>query len=44
MGETRNVCRIFLVWKLLGKQPPGRPRREYNIKMNLREISYEGGR
>jgi hypothetical protein len=43
MGETRNVYRI-LVEKPEGKRPLGRPRRRWvdNIKMNLREIGWDG--
>jgi hypothetical protein len=43
MGETRNAYRI-LVGKPEGKKPLGRPRRRwvYNIKMDLREIGWDG--
>jgi hypothetical protein len=43
MGETRNAYRI-LVGKPEIKRPLGRPRRRwmYNIKMDLREIGYDG--
>jgi hypothetical protein len=43
MGEKRNACRI-LVGKPEGKRPLGRPRRRWvdNIKMNLREIGWDG--
>jgi len=43
--EAGNPYRI-LVRKSLGKRPFGRPRTtcKDNIKMNLREIGYEGGR
>jgi hypothetical protein len=42
-GETRNAYRI-LVGKPEGKRPLGRPRRRwvYNIKMDLREIGWDG--
>jgi hypothetical protein len=41
MGKMRNACKI-LVGKLEG--PLGRPRRKWkdNIKMNLRQIEWEG--
>jgi hypothetical protein len=44
MGEKWNVYRI-LVGKPEGKRPLGRPRRRwvYNIKMDLREIGWDGG-
>jgi hypothetical protein len=44
MGEKRNACRI-LVRNPEGKRPPGRPRRRWvdNIKMNFREIGWDGG-
>jgi hypothetical protein len=43
MGPTRNAYRI-LVGKSEGKRPLGRPRRRWvnNIKMNLREIGWDG--
>jgi hypothetical protein len=43
MGEKRNAYRI-LVGKPEGKGPLGRPRRRwvYNIKMDLREIGWNG--
>jgi hypothetical protein len=43
MGAKRNVYRI-LVGKPEGKGPLGRPRRRAvdNIKMNLREIGWDG--
>jgi hypothetical protein len=42
-GEKRNAYRI-LVGKPEGKRPLGRPRRRWvdNIKMNLREIEWDG--
>jgi hypothetical protein len=44
MGEKRNAYRI-LVGNPEGKRPLGRPRRRWmdNIKMNLREIGWDGG-
>jgi hypothetical protein len=44
MGEKRNACRI-LVGNSEGKRPLGRPRRRWvdNIKMDLREIGWDGG-
>jgi hypothetical protein len=41
--ETRNTHRV-LVRKPEGKRPLGRPRRRWgdNIKMNLREIEWDG--
>jgi hypothetical protein len=43
MGEKRNAYRI-LVGNPEGKRPLGRPRRRCvdNIKMNLREIGWDG--
>jgi hypothetical protein len=43
MGEVKNVCTV-LVGKPQGKRPLGkcRRRREDNIKMDLREIEWEG--
>jgi hypothetical protein len=43
MGEGRNVYRV-LVGKARGKEPLGRPRPrwEYEIKMDLREIGRGG--
>jgi hypothetical protein len=43
MGEKRNACRI-LVGNPEGKRPLGRQRRRWadNIKMNLREIGWDG--
>jgi hypothetical protein len=43
MGDKRNACRI-LVGKPEGKKPVGRPRRRWvhNIKMDLREIGWDG--
>ncbi|KAJ4431211.1 hypothetical protein ANN_19808 [Periplaneta americana] len=43
MGEYRNAYRV-LVRRPEGKRPLGRPRRrwEYNIKMDLREMGYDG--
>jgi hypothetical protein len=43
MGEKRNACRI-LVGKPEGKRPLRRPRRRRvdNIKMDLREIGWDG--
>jgi hypothetical protein len=42
-GERKNVYRI-LVGKLEGRRPLGRPRHRWvnNIKMNLREIGWDG--
>jgi hypothetical protein len=43
MGEKRNACRI-LVGIPAGKRPLGRPRPRWvdNIKMDLREIGWDG--
>jgi hypothetical protein len=43
MGAKRNAYRI-LAGKLEGKRPLGRPRRRwvYDIKMDLREIGWDG--
>ncbi|KAJ4452239.1 hypothetical protein ANN_03757 [Periplaneta americana] len=43
MGESRNACRV-LVGKPEGKRPLGRPRHRWedNIKMDLREVGYDG--
>jgi hypothetical protein len=43
MGEKRNAYRT-LADKPEGKRPLGRPRRKWvdNIKMDLREIGYDG--
>jgi hypothetical protein len=43
MGETRNAY-VILVGKPEGKRPLGRPRRRRvdNIKMDLREIGWDG--
>ncbi|KAJ4437782.1 hypothetical protein ANN_13720 [Periplaneta americana] len=43
MGEFRNAYRV-LVGRPEGKRPLGRPRRrwENNIKMDLREVGYDG--
>ncbi|KAJ4448881.1 hypothetical protein ANN_00272 [Periplaneta americana] len=43
MGESRNAYRV-LVGKPEGKRPLGRPRRRWedNIKMDLREVEYDG--
>jgi hypothetical protein len=43
MGEKRNAC-IILVGKPEGRKPLGRPRHRWegNIKMNLREIAWDG--
>jgi hypothetical protein len=44
MGEKRNAYRI-LVGMPEGKRPLGRPRRRWvdNVKMDLREIGWDGG-
>jgi hypothetical protein len=44
MGEKRNAYRI-LVGNPEAKRPLGRPRRRWvdNIKMDLREIGWDGG-
>ncbi|KAJ4445480.1 hypothetical protein ANN_07288 [Periplaneta americana] len=43
MGESRNAYRV-LVGRTEGKRPLGRPRRRWdvNIKMDLREVGYDG--
>jgi hypothetical protein len=43
MGEKMNAYMI-LVWNPEGMRPLGRPRRRWvdNIKMNLREIGWDG--
>ncbi|KAJ4445703.1 hypothetical protein ANN_12388 [Periplaneta americana] len=43
MDESRNAYRV-LVGRLEGKRPLGRPRRRWedNIKMDLREVGYDG--
>ncbi|KAJ4443767.1 hypothetical protein ANN_05545 [Periplaneta americana] len=43
MGESRNAHRV-LVGRPEGKRPLGRPRRRWedNIKMDLREVGYDG--
>ncbi|KAJ4450480.1 hypothetical protein ANN_01905 [Periplaneta americana] len=43
MGESRNTYRV-LVGRPEGKRPLGRPRRRWedNIKMDLREVGYDG--
>ncbi|KAJ4436711.1 hypothetical protein ANN_16843 [Periplaneta americana] len=43
MGESRNAYRV-IVWRLEGKIPLGRPRRRWedNIKMDLKEVGYDG--
>jgi hypothetical protein len=43
MGEKRNACKV-LVGKPEGKRPLRRPRCRWvdNIKMNLREIAWDG--
>ncbi|KAJ4443386.1 hypothetical protein ANN_05054 [Periplaneta americana] len=43
MGESRNAYRV-LVGRPKGKRPLGRPRRRWedNIKMDLRELGYDG--
>jgi hypothetical protein len=42
MGEQRKLYK-FLVGKIEGKRPPGKPRRrwEEEITINLREIGWE---
>jgi hypothetical protein len=44
MGDERNAYRI-LAGNPEGKRPLGRPRRRWvdNIKMDLREIGWDGG-
>jgi hypothetical protein len=42
MVDTRNACSI-LVGKSERKRPPGRPRHRWeDIRMDLREIGWEG--
>ncbi|KAJ4452188.1 hypothetical protein ANN_03706 [Periplaneta americana] len=43
MGESRNAYRV-LVGRPEGKRPLGKPRRRWedNIKMDLREVGYDG--
>ncbi|KAJ4432232.1 hypothetical protein ANN_20848 [Periplaneta americana] len=43
MGESRKAYGV-LVWRPEGKRPLGRPRRRWedNIKMDLREVGYDG--
>ncbi|KAJ4439386.1 hypothetical protein ANN_07508 [Periplaneta americana] len=43
MGKSRNAYRV-LVGRPAGKRPLGRPRRRWedNIKMDLREVGYDG--
>jgi hypothetical protein len=43
IGAKRNAYKIFM-GKPEGKRPLGRPRRRWveNIKMNLREIGWDG--
>jgi hypothetical protein len=41
MGERKDVYRV-LVGKPEGKRPPGRPRWEDNIKMDLGEMEIDG--
>jgi hypothetical protein len=45
MGEDRGVHRVFEV-KPEGKRPLGKPRRrwENNIKIDLQEVGWVGGR
>jgi len=45
MGERRGTCKV-LVGQPGGKRPLGRPRHrwEVNIKMDLQEVGFEGGR
>ena len=40
MGEERRVYRVFLVGKLEGRRPLGRPRHRWldNIRMDLQEV------
>jgi hypothetical protein len=44
MGSKRNACRL-LVGNPKRKRPLGRPRRKCvdNIKMDLREVGWDGG-
>jgi hypothetical protein len=41
MGEKRNACRVLL-GKPDGKRPVGRRRWEGNIKMDVREVGWDG--
>jgi hypothetical protein len=45
MGEKRNAAYRILVGNSEGKRPLGRSRRRWvdNIKMDLREIGWDGG-